>query len=285
MVDSPNAAAPIPDSIAAAPAPDVAPGPVAQPAAESSPLPAPIPETPAEPTLTPTLLEKFEADKAAALAAKEPAKEIGKPAEAKPGDKPADKEAAKPEAEKPAEPVKPEPVEYKYTLPETIKMDDALKGQVHEAFDALRSGDAQKLFDIYAAQRQSDAEQTLKNQFDVFNKTKETWEKAWLADPEIGGAGHNTAMGAIARTRDLAISSAKIGSPRYNADRAEFDQFLAVTGAGSHPVFGRLLHNLARFIDEPQAAEVPTNIRPPKNIGKAPKGGIYTHPSSANMDK
>lgn len=300
----PTAAAVPGNTIAPAAVAPEAPAPAASPAASPAQPATPVAaEVKAEPERTPTLLEKFDEKKAAeakpAEAAKpaegttklaEPAKPgEAKPAEAKPAEAVKPAEGAKPaEAAKPSEPAKPEPVEYKYTLPETIKMDDALKGKVHTAFDAFRADPAQgaqKLIDLYVEQRTEDAKLTLKNQFDVFNKTKGTWEKDWMADPEIGGAGHMTAMGAIARTRDLGISSAKPGSAQYLADRAQFDQFLATTGAGSHPAFGRLLHNLARFIDEPQAAEAPTEIRPTKTNGKAPKGGIYTHPSSANMDK
>ena len=34
-------------------------------------------------------------------------------------------------------------------------------------------------------------------------------------------------MGAVARARDLTISSAKPGSERYEAERRDFDKFLA----------------------------------------------------------
>jgi hypothetical protein len=279
---------------------------VATPPATLAPAPdasvaAPLSSEPAKvdaPALTPTLLEKFDSEKP-----KEPVKEpteAAKPAAdaktadkgAEPGKEPA-KEAAKPgEPEKLAEPAKPETIEYAYTLPETLKMDDALKGKVHAAFDGFRADPAkgaQALIDLHASTMkeftEQYAEQSLRNQFDVFNKTKATWEKDWLADPEIGGAGHRTALKAIARARDLGISSAVQGTPQYVADKAQFDQFLAITGAGSHPAFARLLHNLSRYLDEPQAESIPTEIKPPRNNGKAPKGGIYTHPSSANMDK
>ena len=291
-----------PAVVAPATAEVVAPASVA--AAETSPpgaLPpsdsAPAADAPAEPTRTPTLLEKFDTETKAAAESAEPketakaepvapeAKTDVKPTETKPGEaKAAD---APKDGDKPfeAEPAALAPLEYKYALPETLTMDDVLKGEVHKAFDSLRTGDAQPLIDFYAKQRQQDAEQTLRNQFDTFNKTKETWEKDWLADPEIGGAGHRTALKAIARTRDLGISSAAPGTKQYEADRAQFDQFLVITGAGSHPAFARLLHNLSRFTSEPQAEDIPTDIKPTRTNGKAPKGGIYNHPSSANMDK
>jgi hypothetical protein len=125
------------------------------------------------------------------------------------------------------------------------------------------------------------AEQTLLNQFKVFNDTKAEKEKEVLADPEIGGAGHQTAMTAIARARDLLISSAKPGTPRHEAERKEFDQFLEATGAGSWPAFLRLLHNGARYTDEPQAHEQPlSDLKPPKGNGRQPGSRMYDHPTS-----
>lgn len=291
---------------AAIPAPAAAPAdggppasapPVASPAEPAAPIEAKV-----EPSRTPTLLEKFDTEaeaKAASEAAKvaeaaAKTKPADKPAEAaKPADKAADApkpDAAKPAEAKPAEAEKPAeltPVEYKYTLPEGLSMDDALKGKTHAAFDAFRANPAegvQKLIDLHAEIEQRRAEQTVRNQFDVFNKTKETWEKDWLADPEIGGAGHRTALGAIARVRDIGVTSAKEGSPQYDADWKQFEQFLAITGAGSHPAFGRLMHNLSRYIDEPQAKDLPTDIKPTKTNGKAPRGSIYNQDSLAKMD-
>lgn len=292
-----------PENAAEVPAPTVALSPdVSAPAAPATPEPVPqqAPATISEPERTPTLLEKFDAEAKAAETAKaadKPAEAVkaadaAKPAEpAKDAEKPTD--AAKPEAKaeakpaeagKPAEAAKPEPVEYKYTLPETVKMDDTLKGRTHEAFDELRTtGSAQKLIDLYAEQRTADAAQTLKNQFDVFNKTKSGWETKWLADDEIGGAGHRTALKAIARVRDDFVSSAQQGTPKYQQDWKEFNEFLAITGAGSHPAFARLMHNLSGYVTERQAEQNPVDIKPPKDIGKQPgnfKQTMYDHPRS-----
>lgn len=266
------------------------------------------------PKLEPGLLEKFdtkEAEKAAKiesdrLAAAEKTKPaIDAKAEAKPDEKKDDKKAAaaeKPKDEKKveakpadgklAEPAKPEAVEYKYTLPETLKMDDTLKGKVHGALDAFRANPvegAQALIDLHAETMAEFVKnyqaEALRNQFKVFNQTKADQEKLALSDTEIGGSGHDTAMGAIARARDAAISSAKPGSPRYIAERAEFEQFLETTGAGSFRAFLRLMHNASRYIDEPQANELPAEIKPTKTNGKAPKSGLYNHASSANMER
>ena len=265
------------------------------------------------PKLDKTLLEKFDEDKAAKAAdeAKKAAeaapkkdekkaeakgeekpgdkpKEEAKPAEAKPEDKKADEAKA---AEPAKDTAKPEPVTYEYKLPDTLKMDDALKAEVHTAFDTFRADPAkgaQALIDLHA-KTMTDyatnyAAETLKNQFKVFNDTCRNWEKQVLADPELGGAGHETAMGAVARARDLTISSAKPGTPRYVAERKEFDDFLRTTGAGSHPAFMRMLHNAARYIDEPQASNQPlSEIKPPKGNGRSPGSRMYDHPSSQKV--
>jgi hypothetical protein len=278
----------------------------------------PLPAASAEPSKpvsahdTPTLLEEHDAAKTAAAKAAEVAKEAAKAAEAKPA------EPAKPAEEKPAEakpdapksdpstdakptpePATPEastpldkgsgaqPVEYKYTLPETITMDDALKADVHAAFDAFRANPAegaQKLLDMHAAQMQRYADSVLERQHAVFADARKGWRTEWKADPEIGGAGYDTSMTAIARARDVLVSSAKPGTKQYESDLQAFNDFMRITGVGDHPVFGRLLHNAARYTDEPQASSVATEIKPPKGNGRVGKG-LYTHPSSANMDR
>jgi hypothetical protein len=307
MADKETAAASI---LPAAETPDAtaALAPVAQPAnsgpAELALAPAPNTEQPkpAEPERTPTLLEKFDAEKAAeakpadkpAEAAKaadaarpaEPAKDAAKPAEApKPAEgKPAETKSA--EAAKPAEPAKPEPVEYKYTLPETLKVDDARKTELHAAFDEFRTNPAegsQKLIDLHNKAMTEYAEQVRRDQFTTFNKLKADKEVVWMGDPEIGGSGYRTAMKAIARTRDDFVSSAEPGTPKYESDWKEFKEFLAFTGAGSWPAFGRLLHNLSGYVTERTAEQNPVDIKPPKDIGRAPgsfKETMYDNPRS-----
>lgn len=262
---SPPAAAPV---LAEAPKVDAAPQPAAR-AAAAAPKPA---EAPA---LEPSLLEladkakpKDEPKKDAGAEKPSDAKPDEKPPEPKPADKP--KEGPKP-AEKPAEtkaanipvePAKPAPVEYKYELPATLKMDNALKSRVEGIFDEFRAdpgANVQKLIDLHNEQMTSYADHLGKEQVRIFNETRANWRKEVLADPEIGGAGHETAMGAIARMRDLTVPE---------GDRDSFNQFLAVTGAGDHPVFLRMLHNFARYFDEPTVA--PPNAKPPADIGSTP---------------
>ena len=243
-----------------------------------------------EPERTPTLLEKFDAEKAAEAKPvekpAEPAKDAAKPGETKAAEAPKPAEGDKPAAEtKSAEPAKPEPVEYKYTLPETLKLDDARKTETHAAFDSFRADptNPQPLIDLHNKAMTEYAEQTRRDQFDTFNKTKAAKEIDWKADQEIGGAGYQTALRAIARTRDDFVSSAKQGAAKYEQDWKEFNEFLAFTGAGSWPAFGRLLHNVSGYVTERQAEQNPVDIKPPKDIGKQPgsfKETMYDNPRS-----
>lgn len=265
---SPAAAAP-----AAAPV-EPAPAPAADPAAQpdpgaAAPAAAAEPAAPAAPAPEPTLLQKHDAEAAAAAAPKpaDPAKpaEPAKPAAAAPDPaKPADPAAAV-APEVPAAPVL-EPVEYAYTLPETIQMDDTVRGAFHTALDAFRTDPtkgAQGLIDLHNQTMQQYAEHLSQEQHRIFNETRKAWRTEVMASEDLGGAGHQTAMGAVARMRDLLVPE---------ADRAAFDQFLMVTGAGDHPSFLRLLHNAARLYDE--APLPPPDPRPAPNGGARPSGRL-----------
>ena len=264
-----SAAPVIADQVAATSAPAVD----TSPAAGAEPSPAPAATEP-----EPTLLEKFDAEKAkTAEGEKKPDATIeAKPADAKPA------ETVKAPDAKPVEAAKPEPIDYfkDVTIPETIKVDDAQRGDVTKALDSIRAGKVsdgvQQLFALHETTMKDYAEQLRRDQWTAFNKTNQDWKNAVMGDPVLGGAGHNTAMGAIARMRDLAVSDAKPGSDEYKADVKEFETFLRVTGAGNHPAFLRMLHNFARYFDEPPLP--PEGIRPPLNIGRQPgdrRGRMY----------
>lgn len=284
MADEPNELAPsttgaggTPEPVAASPAAAPAAAPEAAAAAVEPAAPAAEPAAPAaaaEPAAPePTLLQKFDAEQAA----KKPA-EPAKVAEAKPatdapkpeGEKPA--EAAKPEGEQPApeQPAAPEPIAYEYALPETLQMDDALKGKFHGALDAFRGDPAkgvQGLIDLHNETMQTYADHLAREQHRVFGETRKAWQTEVMADEELGGAGYQTTMGAIARMRDLLVPESR---------REAFDNMLMVTGVGDHPEFLRLLHSAARIYDE--APMPPPGARPPADIGK-PQGrglrGLY----------
>lgn len=261
------------------------------PAAEVAPAivaavePAAVPEAPKTVADVPTLLEEVtigEVTKPADGEKPVEAKPEEKPAEVKPEEKPAEKpvevkpEDVKPAEVKPAEPVKPEPVNYEYALPETIKMDDTLKGEFHTALDAFRADPAkgvQPLVDLHNKTMQEYADHLVSEQQRVFNETRKGWRTKIMADEEVGGSGHQTAMKAVARMRDMAVPE---------KDRGEFNEFLRITGAGDHPSFIRMMHNFARFFDEPGLP--PPNPTPPPNNGRAPgpRGRVlYDNPRSS----
>ncbi len=255
-----------------------------------------------------------EGDPAAAAAA---AKPDDAPAE-KPGDKPgaadakpeakADKppvEGDKPKAEvdkpgeKPAEPKLEEklaalakylePVEYKFELPATLKPDDA---KLKAFTELLGAGEVkvpaelgQKLINMHGEAMTAFAEQLLKDQHKTFLDVRKSWQTEVKADPVLGGAGFQTAMGAVARARDALVSDARPGSKEYEADMKAFYDFGRVTGATDHPIFLRILHRMSRYLDEPQGDRLPADIRPSPSNGKPPKGGsIYKHASSSTMN-
>lgn len=276
----------------------------AETGADTAPVAAPLPDgTGAEPSklevLTqPTLLDEFDAAekaKAEPPKAEEPkveAKPEGdaeKPAEPKPEEKPADP-AEKPteapvEEPKADEPAPLDAVDYFETvkLPETIKIDDAQKVELGTALDAFRRNpqDIQGLVDFYNKSMTAFAEHSLAEQTRVWNETRAEWRKDAMADPVIGGAGHNTEMKKIATVRDAFVSSAKPGTKQYETDMADWTQLTQMTGIGDNPTFLRFLHNAFRYVRE--ADVPPPDPKPTKDAGKQPgrRGKIeYTHPSS-----
>lgn len=234
-----------------------------EPKVEVAPV-EPAPEAKAEPhpADVPTLLEE---------AGKKPEEKAA--AEAKPGDKPAE----------PEQPAAPEPakIEWEFQLPETLKADDAALGRFKDTLGALiapKEGEtpshaAQRLIDMHNEALVTHDKQLRDNQVKVWNDTRAEWRKQAMADPEIGGAGYNTAMVAVARVRDALVSDAKFGSKRYEQDARELNDFMRITGAGDHPVFLKLLHRAACYIDEPSMPSVKAS--PPPDLGKKPGRNLY----------
>lgn len=277
VVASPAAAAPATPE----PAPVAAPEPAAPAIVE--------PVAPSAPVAEPTLLQKFDAEQAAAKPAEpapvakpeEPAAakpvDPAKPAEAKPADAPKPGEPKPEAAAAPVEPaaiVAPEPIAYEYALPETIKLDDATKASFHTALDAFRADPAkgaQGLIDLHNTTMRQYADGLAAEQQRVWNDTRRGWVTDVMADEELGGAGYQTTMGAVARMRDMLVA---------DNHRAEFEQFLNTTGAGDHPAFLRILHNAARIYDE--APMPPPGARPTPDNGKPRGNGLRSLYKSSN---
>ena len=182
---------------------------------------------------------------------------------------------AKVEPEKAPEAPKLDPVDYKYELPETLKMDDAQKGEFHQALDAFRgeTSNPQKLIDLHNKVMANAMEEVRRNQYATFNDTRKQWQDKVRADEELGGAGFETTMRAVARMRDLFVA------PEH---RDAFNEMLRVTGAGDHPEFLRVFHRAARFFDEPRMP--PTDIKPPPRIGQRRASAATLYPNT-NFDK
>lgn len=252
------------DPVVAAPA-EAAPAPVEQPAAApAEPVaPAAAPEVPAEApaaaapeapalvphTETPTLLQT-----------------VGRP-EAPAADAPAPAEAAAPAA----------PTYEPFTLPEGLTIEpDKLNGYTEIlGKHSLPQEAGQELLNLYIAERQKDAVQTVAQQHQAFADMRKGWQEGVRTDPEIGGANFHTAMDAVASVRDRFI-------PQSGPVKEAFDKFLVTTGAGDHPEFLRFIARIGAAFREP--APPPAGGRPPPDVGKRPSGrngvSIYDNPSS-----
>lgn len=276
----PLEAAPVAEVAAIAEAPVVAAEVVAEaPIVEAAPV-AEVPPTVAE---TPSLLEGAaleEAKPEVVAEGEKPAEE--KPIEApKEGEKPADGEQPKPE-EKPAELAA---VDYKFELPEGFNLPDDQKTAFTGLLDGFRKepGNVQPLVDFHVAEVGRVIERVALDQHRVFNDTRKQWRDQIKGDEEFGGAGFETSTKAVARMRDLLVSSHPVGTPEYDRQAKEANDFFRITGAGDHPVLWRILHNAARFFDE--APLPPSNINPAPG-GRAPNGSkrsmLYDNPTSPN---
>lgn len=273
--------APAPPAPASVEAPAVAPSPVgASPSSEAPPVAEAAPKHPSE---IPTLLETLKVPKEPG-----PAKEAAKPAESAAPE--AQKVEAKAEEKKPEEPVKaPEPapetpIEYKFEWSEHVKPEaakvEAWTGLAREA--RMTPEAAQKAVGLFNDAANAFVADQQRKQIETWNDTRANWEKQIKADPMIGGAGSEHAQGVIARMRDEFLSDAKPGTPQYDKDAKEFETFLRVTGAGSHPVFHKMLYRVGGKFDEPRAPTIAP--QPTKTNGLRPSNSLYaTKPASARQ--
>lgn len=230
---------------------------------------APAAEAPATVAETPSLLEG---------AALEEVKAEEKTAE---GDKPAEVEQPKPEDK----PVELAAVDYKFELPEGFNLPDEQKTAFTGLLDGFRKepGNVQPLVDFHVAEVGRVIDRVAQDQHRVFNDTRKQWRDQIKGDEEFGGAGFDTSTKAVARMRDLLVSSHPVGTPEYDRQAKEANDFFRITGAGDHPVLWRILHNAARYLDE--GGLPPANINPAPG-GRAPNGSkrsiMYDNPTSPN---
>lgn len=218
----PAAAAPAaPDSSTAAPAPSPAPAAdgtlsastTSAPAPSSAPAAEAAAAEPAKPESKPSLLEtaKGKPDKDAKAA----------DAKADPDAKPAPADAAKPDATKDAKtegdkkpdakaaeakpddaakapdpakdataPAPPAPLKYEaFKVPDGIKLDDKEVAKFTDIIGArqIPQEDAQRLLDLYIAERKADVEHARTEQRRVWDTLNDTWKTQTRNDPDIGG--------------------------------------------------------------------------------------------------
>lgn len=263
--------------VAAAAAPEVSTAVVAEVVASEV---AAVADKPFEHTDVPSLLVDAPKTEGKPVETKDEAKPEDKPAdkqeeaktevEAKPGDK-------NPEEKAPDPAVTAEPVEYKFTAPEGVKLDDAKIGAFTDVARELNLAPdkAQGLLDMHTAAMQAYGEQVRQEQQRAFADYRQDCKTRLMADEQLGGAGFETTKAAVARMRDRFVPE------KY---QQEFNDFLNVTGAGEQPAMWRLLYNIAREFDEPPST--PVGGTPPPGHGKPPKnkqgmGGLYDKGNSA----
>jgi len=159
-----------------------------------------------------------------------------------------------------------------FTLPEGMTFDETRHSEATALFaaDNLSQERAQAYVDYHVAELDRAVNAERQSNHDHFAELRQQWVQQVMADPEIGGARHQTAMTSIAQMRDLFVSSAEPTSERYAQEMTEFNNFLRTTGAGDHPAFNRFLHNVARKFQEPAALSI--TPRPPADIGLRPNG-------------
>lgn len=177
-----------------------------------------------------------------------------------PAEKPAEKPAeAEPPAAAPTEPIKYE-LKYGEVAAKPEEIADLTK-LFQE--DRIPADKAQRYVDLHIKQFTDFAQQFVQEQAQqqqkAFSDTREGWRKQVMSDPEIGGAGHVTAMTAIARVRDHLVTP---------AERQAFDDFCLYTGAGDNPAMLKMMHRMAAILDEP--APPAPGTKPPADIGQKP---------------
>jgi hypothetical protein len=246
--------------------------------------PAPAVEAPKHPVEIPTLLESFKAPKEPGPAEKA-APEV-KPVQTKPVEKVVEEKVeAKPEDKpaevKPSEPETPNPIDfnsYKFEFAEHVKPQaEKVKAFTEFALENKLSPEAaQKAVSYFNEAASAFVAEQQRQQIQAWNETRSGWRTSALADPMIGGAGHQHAMGVIARTRDMLISDAQPGTKQYDADAKEVEDFLRITGAGDHPAFLRMLYRAGHRLDEPRM--VTARPEPTKTNGIRPSNSLYAPP-------
>lgn len=172
----------------------------------------------------------------------------------------------------PAEgPLAAAPLVYEFKLPEGLTVDEARITAATELFQQHRVDPAvaQELVSFHAQEMQRYADASTEAQNRAFLDVRKGWAEQVRSDPEMGGAGHNTAMQRIFRVRDMFVPV---------SDHKAFNEFLDATGAGDHPAFLRMLYRIGAKFDEPTVAPASQPIQPSKK--ERNRAAMYDHKDS-----
>jgi hypothetical protein len=122
---------------------------------------------------------------------------------------------------------------------------------------------AQKMVDMHLAELQRAVDARDQRQWDVFANTQKEWRDAVMADPELGGARHATAIKTVMGLIDA--FSSRLGedgkarsADTIAAERKELMDVARITGVANNPTWLRLLHWAGdKFVREPSARPAP----------------------------
>lgn len=251
-------------SAAPAPAPSAAPAPAApaapvQPAAEAikaaEPVKAADPATAEAPKAADT-----KTDSAASLLS-----DAGKPAPVDPAAK-AEGEPAPVATEQPAQ--APAPTYEPFKLPDGVTLQEKELGSFTGILGEFENGPkdhaatqafGQKLIDLYTGEVQQLGTRLLQRQVEIWNDQNAQWKDEVRGDPELGGNRMATTLNVCG-----SVIEQYGGSPQQIAElRSAFN----ATGAGNHPAFVRLMHNIGKALGE--GRPVPAPKPAPAPAGKA----------------
>ena len=168
-------------------------------------------------------------------------------------------ETKDPEKDATVLPEPPAPVKYEaFKVPDGLKLDD----KKLEAFTEVIGGaqvkqeDAQKLIDLYVAEKQADYAAMQQEQRKVWNTLNDTWKSDLRKDPVLGG-----------NRLETSLSMAKALIEEYGGSPEQVRELLAHTtnnGMGNFPGFIRLLHNAAVALNIFEDGIVAANPTAPK---------------------
>lgn len=181
-----------------------------------------------------------------------------------------DGKVVKPELDKDGKPIeggdkdeKSEGAPEKYEtfkVPDGMEIDEAKAeafGEVARDLNLTQEG-AQKLVDMYAAEKLKDTEAALEE----YDNLLAGWRKATKDDPEIGGA-----------KLTVALSDCKLFVDTFGGKASKFKEALDATGVGNHPEFVRVFSKVGALLREDKIVVSNAQPTPP---AKSAAEKIYT---------